>query len=84
MSELSVSEAAERLDALVRAAGAGEPAYLTERGHRVAALVSAERLAELEAFEAAEDAVDAEAVDAARAEGGEPMPWEALKAELGL
>jgi len=84
MSEVSVSEARERLDALVRAAGSGEPAYLTEHGRRVAALVSAERLAELEAFEAAEDAADAEAADVARVEGGEPVPWETVKAELGL
>jgi hypothetical protein len=61
--------------------------YLTEHGERLAAIVPAELAAELEnltpeAFrELLEDFADAEAARQALAEGGEPVPWEQVKAE---
>ena len=39
-------------------------------------------LADLRLLEEMEDAADLAAVEAARAEGGEPVPWETLKAEM--
>jgi len=62
-----------------------EPVYLTRRGRRVAAVISADHLQRL--IEAAENLADLEAVRAARAEmaAGEPtVPWSELRAELGL
>lgn len=59
----------------------GERVVLERRGKPVAALVSLEDLA---AIEAMEDAADARAVRKARKEGGELIPWEQIKAELGI
>ena len=63
-----------------------EPVYLLPRGPRVAALIDAEDLATL--IEAAEDLEDLRAANAARAEmadtGEGLVPWEEVKAELGL
>ena len=63
-----------------------EPVYLLRRGRRVAALIDAEDLAKL--IEAAEDLDDLRAANAARTEmadtGEGPLPWEQVKAELGL
>lgn len=63
-----------------------EPVYLLRRGRRVAALIDAEDLANL--IEAAEDLEDLRAANTARAEmddtGEGPVPWEEVKAELGL
>lgn len=85
VSEIAVSDAREHLaDVVSRAAYAGERTYLTRRGRRVAAVVPAELLEELEALEAEEDAVDIAAVEAARAEGGQPVAWEDLRTELAL
>ena len=39
-------------------------------------------LADLRLLEEIEDREDAAAVEAALAEGGEPVPWETLKAEM--
>jgi hypothetical protein len=55
--------------------------YLTEHGHRLAAIVPAEVAAELEA---AEDAADTERARAALEELGEDTPLEEVLAELGL
>ena len=63
---------------------------LTEHGQRLAAIVPAELAAEREhlspeAFrELLEDFADAEAARQALAEGGEPVPWEQVKAEAEL
>ncbi|EMY35808.1 prevent-host-death protein [Arthrobacter crystallopoietes BAB-32] len=63
-----------------------EPVYLLRRRRRVAALIDADDLAEL--IEAAEDLEDLRAAEAARQEmadsGESPVPWEEVKAELGL
>ena len=74
-------------DVVSRAAFAGERTYLTRRGRRVAAVVPAELLEAIEAIEAieaAEDAADMAAAAAAIEEGGEPVPLETVRAELGL
>jgi antitoxin Phd len=63
-----------------------DPVFLTRRGRRVAAVIDADDLQRL--IEAAEDLADIEAPRAARAEmaeaGGSAIPWEQVKADLGL
>ena len=81
MSEMPIEQAQEHLVEVVEEAGrAGEVVYLTRRGRRVAAIVPPELAAEIEA----EDEADIAAARAALEEGGEPIPWEQVKAEFGL
>lgn len=87
MSEMTVTDARSRLSEAVDIARVNhEPVYLLRRGRRVAALIDAEDLARL--IEAAEDLDDLRAATAARTEmvdtGEGPVPWEEVKAELGL
>jgi prevent-host-death family protein len=87
MSEMTVTDARSRLSEAVDTARVShEPVYLLRRGRRVAALIDAEDLATL--IEAAEDLEDLRAANAARTEmddtGEGPVPWEEVKAELGL
>lgn len=87
MTELPVTDARARLAQVVdEARVAHEPVYLTRRGLRVAAVIGAEELEQL--IEAAEDLEDIRAAAAARAEmdetGTHPIPWEDVKANLGL
>ncbi|MEV7606020.1 type II toxin-antitoxin system Phd/YefM family antitoxin [Paenarthrobacter sp. NPDC089322] len=87
MSEMTVTHARSRLSEAVDTARVShEPVYLLRRGRRVAALIDAEDLARL--IEAAEDLEDLRAANAARSEmsesGDHPVPWEDVKAELGL
>jgi prevent-host-death family protein len=82
MDRINASQAREEFAELLnRVAYAGERVVLHRRGKNVAALVSME---DLEALEAMEERADNEAADAALAEGGQPVPWEQVKAELGL
>jgi prevent-host-death family protein len=82
MSELPIEQAQEHLAEVVEEAErAGDVVYLTRHGRRVAAIVSPELAAEIEA---AEDEADVAAARAALEEGGEPIPWEQVKQELGL
>jgi len=86
MAEMTVSDARARLADVVDEARVGhDPVYLTRRGQRVAAVIDADDLDRLVA--AAEDLADIEAARAARTEvsEGEPViPWEQVKADLGL
>jgi antitoxin Phd len=86
MTEITVSDARARLADVVDAARVRhDPVYLTRRGQRVAAVIDAEDLSRL--LEAAEDLADLQAARAARDEmaGGEAaIPWERVKADLGL
>ncbi len=86
MTELSVTEARARLADVVDAARVRhDPIYLTRRGQRIAAVIDAEDLDRLIA--AAEDLADIEAARAARDEmaaGEAPIPWEQVKADLGM
>ncbi|MCW2633636.1 MAG: prevent-host-death family protein [Blastococcus sp.] len=86
-SERSVSEARKDLAAVIDAARSTHaPVWLSRRGHRVAAVVAADDLERLEAL--AEDMADILDAEAARAEmrttEAEPVPWEQVKADLGL
>ena len=62
------------------------PVYLTRHGRRVAAVIDASDLERI--LELAEDMADIRAAEAARAEmratGETPIPWEQVKADLGL
>ena len=86
MSDMTVSDARARLADVVDAARVGhDPVYLTRRGQRVAAVIDSEDLDRLIA--AAEDLADIEAARSSRAEiaDGQPaIPWEQVKADLGL
>jgi prevent-host-death family protein len=87
MSEMTVSEARARLADVVDEARVGhDPIFLTRRGRRIAAVVDADQLDEL--LEAAEDLADIRAAAAARTELEDsdtaPVPWEQVKADLGL
>ncbi|MEP7161811.1 MAG: type II toxin-antitoxin system Phd/YefM family antitoxin [Dermatophilaceae bacterium] len=86
MSEITVSDARARLADVVDTARVGhDPVYLTRRGQRVAAVIDADDLDRLIA--AAEDLRDIQAAQAARveiAEGDPVIPWEQVKADLGL
>jgi prevent-host-death family protein len=83
---LSCAEAQAHFDDLLkRAAKHKERVVLTRRGKPVAALVPIEDLSFLEAIE---DQLDAEEFQRAKEEferSGEPsIPWEKVKADLGL
>lgn len=86
MNEITVSEARARLaDVVDTARVEHEPVYLTRHGKRVAAVIDADALDALIA--AAEDLADIEAARAAREElaaGAVRIPWEDVKADLGL
>ncbi|WNB84333.1 type II toxin-antitoxin system Phd/YefM family antitoxin [Cellulomonas sp. ATA003] len=86
MSDMTVSDARARLADVVDAARVQhDPVYLTRRGQRVAAVVGAEDLDTLIA--AAEDLADILAARAAREQleaGEHAVPWEQVKADLGL
>jgi len=84
---LSVSEARSQLAAIIDRVGAENvPVYLERRGRRVAAVIDADELDRL--IELAEDMADIRAAEEAREEmrltGETPVPWEQVKADLGL
>ena len=86
MIEMTVTEARSRLaDVVDESRVEHEPVFLTRRGRRVAAIIDAEQLEHL--IEAAEDLADLRAAAESRAEiaaGEAPMPWDQVKADLGL
>lgn len=87
VSDLNISEARARLAEIVDHARSGhEPVYVARRGRRVAAIVDADDLERLIAL--AEDMADIRAAAEARAEmaatGTTPIPWDEVKADLGL
>lgn len=84
---LTVSEARRQLAAIIdRVRVEHTPIYLARRGRRVAAVIDADDLDQI--LELAEDMADIRAAEAARAEmratGEAPIPWEQVKADLGL
>ncbi len=84
---LTVTEARRTLAAIIdRVRADHKPVYLERRGRRVVALIDADDLDEMIAL--AEDMADIRAAEAARAEmratGEAPIPWEQVKADLGL
>jgi antitoxin Phd len=63
----------------------GEPVAIENEGRTVAVLVSAEDFALFQRLrQEEEDRIDNAAADAALAEGGESIPWERVKADLGF
>ena len=79
---LPTSKAREQFaDILNEVAYKGERVLLHRHGKDVAAVISAEDLALLEALE---DRMDIEAVKEALKEGGPNISWAQLKAEVGL
>ena len=85
MTDMSVTAARSRLaDIIDDARVSHAPVFLTRRGRRVAAVIDAEDLERL--TRAAEDLEDIKAADAARAEVAEhgTIPWDKVKADLGL
>ena len=85
MTELTVAAARARLaDVVDEVRKHHRPVFLTRRGRRVAAVIDADDLERL--TQAAEDLADIEAADAARAEIAEhgTIPWDEVKADLGL
>lgn len=86
MREITVTDARARLaDVVDTARVEHSPVYLTRRGKRVAAVIDATTLEHL--IGAAEDLADLRAAADARAEleaGAESIPWEEVKADLGL
>lgn len=82
MKELPVSEVRERLAEVIEESGrSGEPVCLTRRGRAVAVLVAPDVYQRL--TQDAEDAIDRAAVELS-AEDDDFIPWEEVKAELGL
>lgn len=82
MKELPVSDAREQLANVIDETRlSGEPVYVTRRGKRVAVIVDADVFDRL--VEDEEDRLDREALAAARA-ADDFVPWEEVKAELGL
>ncbi len=84
---LNISDARNQLAAIVdRARAEHEPVYVTRRGRRIAAVIDADDLDRVLAL--AEDMADILAAEQARAEmlatGQAPIPWEEVKADLGL
>jgi prevent-host-death family protein len=86
-TDRSISEARRDLAAVVdEARSTHEPVFLSRHGRRIAAIVDAAELERLQGL--AEDMADILDAEAARQEmretGKQPVPWERVKADLGL
>lgn len=86
MTDVTTVEARKNLSELVnRAAYGKERVRLTRRGKTIAVLVPVEDAEVLEALEDAEDSAQARKVlKAIKAKREKLVPWETLKAEMGL
>lgn len=82
MTEMAVSEARDRLaDVIESTRRSGEAVFVTRRGRRVAVILDPEHYERL--VEDAEEALDRAELRAARDED-DYVPWDEVKAELGL
>jgi prevent-host-death family protein len=82
MTEMAVSEAREQLAAVIESATrTGEPVYLTRRGRPMAVVVDPAVFERL--LDDAEDALERAELALAR-DQDDYVPWEQVKAELGL
>ena len=82
MVKLTTTKARKDFSSVVDAAYArSERVVLTRNGKSVAAVVP---IADLEALEALEDRMDIEAATKALSEPGPSIPWEEVKARLGI
>ena len=86
MTHKSVAEIRDKLsENLESVETTGEPVAIESDGRTVAVIVSVEDFALLQRLrEEDEDRADNAAADAALAEPGESIPWEKIKADLGL
>ena len=86
MERVPISTVRNDLDGLIaRVAADRDPAIVSSEGRDVAAIISIEDLQLFERLrEEEEDRQDIALAEAALAEGGENIPWEQFKAELGL
>ncbi len=87
MQAISVSEAKQQLGQIVdRAHLAKEAVVLTKHGREVVVVIDAQTFFNLvEQLEDLEDARDAQlALEELEQDGGKTIPWEQVKAELGL
>ena len=83
MGELTVSQARENLAELIDSTQrSGEPVVLTRHGRPVAVVLDHALFERLVA--AADDTSDRQALALARAEDDDTVPWEQVKADLGL
>lgn len=80
MSTFKVTDARARFPDLLSTAQT-EAVFLERRGKVEAVVVSTAQYERM--IDALEEAEDIAAYDAALAEGGDAIPWEQLKAELG-
>ena len=82
MTEVAVSEVRNRLAEVIEdSRRSGEPVTVTRRGRRVAVILGPEAFDRL--VDSADDQQDRRELDAARAED-DYVPWDEVKAELGL
>lgn len=84
---LSISDARTQFAAIIdRARNDHQPVYVARRGRRVAAVIDADDLDRI--LQLAEDMTDIRAAEQARDEmrstGAMPIPWDEVKADLGL
>ena len=82
MNEVAVSEARDRLaEVIEETRRSGEPISVTRRGRRVAVILDSDAFDRL--VDAADDVEDRRELAAARAED-DYVPWDEVKADLGL
>ncbi len=82
MNEVAVSEARSRLAEVIEASRrSGEPISVTRRGRRVAVIIDSEAFDRL--VDVADDVDDRRELAAARADD-DYVPWDDVKAMLGL
>lgn len=82
MHSVTALELQSKINELVdQVTATGEPVVIGDADKPTAALVSA---ADYEILRRIEDAADRELIARIKAEGGEPISWGTLKAELGL
>ena len=81
METVSAAEARNHLSEVIEKA-AHEPVMIERRGERAAVVVSPQEYDRL--MEALEEIEDVAAYDAAMAEEGDNIPWDQVKADLGL
>ena len=80
MTTIRVTDARAQFPDLISTAQT-EAVFLERRGKVEAVVVSPEQYERM--MDALEEAEDIAAFDAALAEGGEPIPWEQVQADLG-
>jgi antitoxin (DNA-binding transcriptional repressor) of toxin-antitoxin stability system len=82
MAEVTATVARDQFgEQVTRASYAHEATWVTRRGRRVAAIVPVDVP---QAWEAAENAEDVRLFDESMSDPGDSVPWEQVKAELGL